>query len=164
MVQASDGKHQYCDNRTIRRMFLVTGATGALGSATLAALRELGAPVRASGPFGDVPVAAVDPAGIGAVAVLALTADGHAGQAYRLSGPEALLPAEQVAILGAALGRDLHWAGWSTEQTPAGLEATMPKPLRGRVPGFFADGLVDEITIHPTVPHLLGRPARTFTQ
>lgn len=114
------------------------------------------------GQFGDVPIAAVDPADIGAVAALALTTDGHAGQAYRLSGPEALLPAEQVAILGAALGRDLSWEGWSDEQARTELEAQMPVEYVDAFFQFFRGGLADETTVQPAVPELLGRPARTF--
>lgn len=114
------------------------------------------------GPFGAVPVAAVDPAYIGAVAALALTTDGHAGQAYRLSGPEALRPAEQVAVLGAALGRDLRWEGWTDAEARTELAAQMPAEYVDAFFSFFVDGTVDETTVQDTVPRLLGRPARSF--
>ena len=114
------------------------------------------------GPFGSVAVAAVDPADVGAVAALALTAPGHAGQAYRLSGPEALRPEEQVAILGRVLDRDLRWEGWSDEQARAELESQMPTPYVDAFFSFFVDGLIDETTVQPTIPQLLGRPARSF--
>jgi uncharacterized protein YbjT (DUF2867 family) len=114
------------------------------------------------GQFGDVPIAAVDPADVGAVAALALTADGHAGRAYRLSGPEALRPADQVAILGAALDRELRWEGWTDDQARAELTAQMPVEYVDALFEFFVDGIVDETTVHPTVPELLGRPARSF--
>ncbi len=61
----------------------------------------------------------VDPADIAAVAATALTQPGHAGQTYRLSGPEALTPAGQVehlaAVLGRPPGRPAGWiaANWS---------------------------------------------------
>jgi uncharacterized protein YbjT (DUF2867 family) len=114
------------------------------------------------GPFGSVAVAAVDPADVGAVAALALTESGHAGQTYRLSGPEALLPEQQVAILGRVLGRDLRWEGWSDEQARTELESQMPAPYVDAFFSFFVDGLIDETTVQPTVPELLGRPARSF--
>jgi uncharacterized protein YbjT (DUF2867 family) len=114
------------------------------------------------GPFGSVPVAMVDPADVGTVAALALTEPGHAGREYRLSGPEALLPEEQVAILGEVLGRDLRWEGWSDEQARTELESQMPKPYVDAFFAFFADGLIDETTVRPTVPELLGRPAGSF--
>jgi uncharacterized protein YbjT (DUF2867 family) len=114
------------------------------------------------GPFGSIPVAAVDPADVGAVAALALTEPGHAGQEYRLSGPESLLPEQQVAILGRVLGRDLRWEGWSDEQARTELERQMPTPYVDAFFSFFVDGLIDETTVQPTVPEVLGRPARSF--
>jgi len=56
-------------------------------------------------PFSGVRVAAIDPHDIAAVAAGALTSAGHEGRTYRLSGPKPLLPAEQVRVLGAVLGR-----------------------------------------------------------
>jgi uncharacterized protein YbjT (DUF2867 family) len=114
------------------------------------------------GAFGPVPIATIDPADVGAVAALALTEPGHAGRTYRLSGPESLLPEQQVAILGGVLGRDLRWDGWSDAQARTELEAQMPKPYVDAFFSFFVGGLVDESTVLPTVPELLGRPARTF--
>ena len=114
------------------------------------------------GPFGSIPVAAVDPADVGAVAALALTEPAHAGQEYRLSGPESLLPEQQVAILGRVLGRDLRWEGWSDEQARTELERQMPTPYVDAFFSFFVDGLIDETTVQPTVPEVLGRPARSF--
>ena len=54
-------------------------------------------------PFANVPIAAIDPADIAAVAATALGSDGHTSRAYELSGPAALLPAEQVGILARPL-------------------------------------------------------------
>ena len=45
---------------------------------------------------------------IAAVAVLALLEDKHIGQIYRLTGPEVLTQAEQVAVLGDAIGKPLR--------------------------------------------------------
>lgn len=102
-------------------------------------------------PFVDVPVAMVDPADVGAVAAAALLDDGHAGQRYRLSGPEALRPPEQVTILGEALDRDLRLAPVADADTD---------PTFGQI---FRGGLADETTVHPTVERILRRPPGTFT-
>jgi uncharacterized protein YbjT (DUF2867 family) len=68
-------------------------------------LRE-GDVVRA--PFAGVPVAAIDPFDIAAVAGVALTSGGHAARAYELSGPVPLLPREHVQILADVLQRPLR--------------------------------------------------------
>ncbi|HZX03435.1 NAD(P)H-binding protein [Kribbella sp.] len=58
-------------------------------------------------PIGPGRAAPVDPADIAAVAAAVLLEDGHS-QAYTVTGPEALTLAEQVAILGTALGRTVE--------------------------------------------------------
>jgi uncharacterized protein YbjT (DUF2867 family) len=113
-------------------------------------------------PFADVPIAMVDPADIAEVAARALTTDGHVGRSYRLSGPESLLPAEQVAILGAAIGRDLRFEALSNEEARAEMTAAMPTEYVDAFFSFFADGTVDESTVWPTVEEVLGRPPRRF--
>jgi uncharacterized protein YbjT (DUF2867 family) len=74
-------------------MILVTGASGNIGDEVRAA-------------FPDVAAAVVDPADIAAVAAAVLADGGHDGGALRLTGPEALRPAERVRILGEVLGRE----------------------------------------------------------
>jgi uncharacterized protein YbjT (DUF2867 family) len=115
-------------------------------------------------PFADVPIAVIDPADIAAVAAAALTTDRHEGQAYRVSGPQSLLPAEQVAILGAALGRDLRFEAQSNEEARAEMSASMPAEYVEAFFSFFVDGTIDESTVLPTVEEVLGRPPGTFEQ
>ncbi|MFC6157730.1 NAD(P)H-binding protein [Kribbella jiaozuonensis] len=67
--------------------------------------------IRAGGyvldPIGPGRSAPIDPADIAAVAATVLTEDGHEKQEYTLTGPEAFTLAEQVSILGDAIGRSL---------------------------------------------------------
>jgi uncharacterized protein YbjT (DUF2867 family) len=65
-------------------------------------------------PFAAVRAAVIDPADIAAVAAAALTGPGHAGRVYRLSGPQALAPADRVQILGRVLGRELRFGRRAT--------------------------------------------------
>lgn len=113
-------------------------------------------------PFADVAVAAIDPYDIGAVAVCALTGSGHEGRSYRLSGPEPLLPAQQVDILGAALGRDLRFAGQPDEEARTEMLASMPPEYVDAFFAFFADGDYDDSRVYPTVADVTGRAPRTF--
>jgi uncharacterized protein YbjT (DUF2867 family) len=124
-------------------------------------LRE-GDVVRA--PFADVPVATIDPLDIAAVAAEALRHTGHAGRTYTVSGPEALRPADRVAVLGRVLGRDLRLAGLSNEDAHRELRATMPPRYADAIYSFFAEGTLDESVVHPTVEQVTGRPPRTFEQ
>ncbi len=98
-------------------------------------------------PFADVPVAMVDPADVGAVAVVALTERGHLGAVHRLSGPEALAPPEQVRLLGDAVGRELAFEEQPDDEAgAAGVDIFRHHPEL-------------ESEVQHTVPRLLGRPA-----
>lgn len=115
-------------------------------------------------PFGQVPVAAVDPHDIAAVAAEALLSGGHDGCVYPLTGPEALLPAGRVRILGDVLGRELRFAESDdearTEMTAAGLPAEYVDAFFR----LFSDGTLDESPALPTIAEVTGRPPRTFRQ
>jgi uncharacterized protein YbjT (DUF2867 family) len=58
-------------------------------------------------PIGPGRSAPIDPIDIAAVAAHVLTEDGHEGKAYVLTGDQLWTVAEQVRILGTAIGRDL---------------------------------------------------------
>ncbi len=112
--------------------------------------------------FPHVAIATIDPADIAAVAVEALTSDTHAGASYRLSGPEALRPADRVAALGRVLGRELRFEGLSDDQAYAEMSAAMPQQYVDAFFSFFVDGTIDETTVYPTVDEILGRAPRSF--
>ncbi|MGW4770116.1 NmrA family NAD(P)-binding protein [Nocardia sp. NPDC004278] len=114
--------------------------------------------------FPDVPVAAIDPADIAAVAAVALTGGELAGRILELTGARALVPADQVAVLAQVLDRPLVCTGLTNEQTRAELEATMPQKYVDAFWSFFVDGTLNESQIHPTVREVTGREPRTFEQ
>jgi uncharacterized protein YbjT (DUF2867 family) len=115
-------------------------------------------------PFADVAVAVVDPADIGAVAATALLGDGHEGRVHVLSGPQALRPADRVAILGAALRRDLRLEALSDDEARTQMSAQMPSEYVDAFFEFYVDGSLDESQVQPTVGEVLGREPRTFEQ
>jgi uncharacterized protein YbjT (DUF2867 family) len=114
--------------------------------------------------FPDVPIASIDPRDVAAISAAALTTGDHDGQAYRLSGPESLLPAERLAILARALGRDLRFEGQSDEEARAEMSENMPTEYVDAFFRFFRDGEVDESTVLPTVNEVLGREPRSFEE
>lgn len=114
--------------------------------------------------FADVPIAAIDPLDIAAVAAVALTAAGHDSATYRLSGPEPILPADRVRILAQVLGRRLRLVALSNAEARLQMSRTLPPDYVDAFFSFFADGTYDDSVVYPTVPQLLGRPARSFEQ
>ncbi|MEU4330121.1 NAD(P)H-binding protein [Nonomuraea dietziae] len=114
--------------------------------------------------FGDVPIASIDPADIAAVTAKALLEPGHEGRAYSLTGPEALLPADRLRILGRALGRRLRFQALTEEEAWAQMSATTPTEYVKAFFSFYRDRTIDETTLHPTVEQVTGRPPRTFDQ
>jgi len=58
-------------------------------------------------PTGDGVLAVIDPEDIARVAVAVLTEDGHVGNGYLLTGPEALTSREQVEIIAEVSGRSI---------------------------------------------------------
>jgi uncharacterized protein YbjT (DUF2867 family) len=115
-------------------------------------------------PFADVAISTIDPADIGEVAARALVGDELEGESLRLSGPRALRPADQVRILGAALGRELRFEAQSNDEARAEMSAAMPADYVDASFSFFVDGTVDETTVLPTVREVLCREPRSFEQ
>ena len=111
--------------------------------------------------FPDVPVSTIHPRDIGDVSVRALQG-GHDGHVLRLTGPVALTPVEQVAILADALGRPLTAYPMSRAETHDALFASMPEPYARAVEGFFGDRTIDETTVNGTVAEVTGHQPRTL--
>jgi uncharacterized protein YbjT (DUF2867 family) len=88
----------------------------------------------------------------------------HDGRAYRLSGPESLLPSDQVRILAEVLGRDLRFEGQSDDEARSELSERMPAEYVDAFFRFFVDGDLDESQVLPTVEEITGRKPRTYEQ
>jgi len=115
-------------------------------------------------PAGRGAMAPIDPRDIAEVAVKALTTPGHEGQAYLLTGSEMLTPAEQLAIIGAAIGKPLRFVDVPVDAAREGMKkAGMDEALIQALTEVFTtlrEGRGKEMT--PTVEELLGRKPRTF--
>ncbi|MGZ2355364.1 NAD(P)H-binding protein [Streptomyces sp. 372A] len=116
-------------------------------------------------PYGSSANACVDPGDVAEVAALALTGQDrdHVGRAYTLTGPQALSAAEQTTQLADLLGLPLRFEELSPQQARTALE--------NRYPSDIASALLESARrqhsgskagVDPTLPGLLGRPARTF--
>lgn len=101
-----------------------------------------------------------------AVAVKALTEDGHAGKAYTLTGPEALTNSDVAQIFSAELGRQITFVNLAPEQLKQSL-------LVAGVPEWSANALLDlqrlyregkAATVTGDVERILGRKPLDFAQ
>jgi uncharacterized protein YbjT (DUF2867 family) len=115
-------------------------------------------------PFADVPVAAIDPYDIAAVAGEALLSGGHDGRVYALTGPQSLRPADRVQVLGSVLGRELRFIAQTDAEARTEMSAAMPGQYVDAFFRFFADGMLDESSVLPTVAEVTGRTPGTFQQ
>ncbi len=115
-------------------------------------------------PAGAGRAAFVDVRDLGEVAARAFTEEGHAGQAYVLTGPEALSFVQVAELLSAALGRPIRYAR-------PGVLRYLGRLRRRGLP--FAQRLVQTVLhvglrfgqgegLDPTLARLLGRPPRTL--
>jgi len=114
-------------------------------------------------PWPAVAIASIDPADIAAVAAVALTEPGYEGTALPLSGPQAVTPADQVAVLADALGRPLRYEPLADDDARARMAADgTPAPFIDAFFRFFSDGEFDDAPVVDTVRALTGREPRTF--
>jgi uncharacterized protein YbjT (DUF2867 family) len=119
---------------------------------------------RIRAPFANVAVATIDPADVGAVAARALVSADLEGRSLRLSGPNALRPADRVRTLGTALGRDLQFEAVPDDVARKEMTESMPVEYVDAFFSFFTDGTIDETTVQPTVREVLGREPRSFAE
>lgn len=101
-------------------------------------------------PVGDARASFIDVRDIAAVAARALTEEGHEGQTYTLTGPEALSYYEVAEKLSEAAGRTITYVPVSPEQFRAGaLGAGLPEWLVSaleRLNEMFVSGRTAEVT------------------
>ncbi|MFF2552403.1 NmrA family transcriptional regulator [Nocardia sp. NPDC058058] len=115
-------------------------------------------------PSGDVPEPFVDTDDIADVAVAALTADGHTGQVYELTGPRSLTFAEATAEIAAATGREIAFIPLSRTEFVASLTSYgVPADVVSLLDYLFGtvlDGRNEQTT--DGVFRALGRAPRDF--
>ena len=115
-------------------------------------------------PCGEARIAHIDARDIARVAALALTAPGHEGKAYELSGPEALTYAEAVAILSDAAAKKITYVSISEEEfRQASLNAGLPEALVEQLADLYAYYLAGGAAqVTTAVRDATGRDPTTF--
>jgi uncharacterized protein YbjT (DUF2867 family) len=109
-------------------------------------------------------IAMVDARDVAAVAVVALTTDGHAGQTYTITGPEALSFHQVAQKLAAATGKQVTYQDIS-------LAAMRQHLVEAGIPAWLIDVRMEfstllrenhAVTVTDTVEVVTGKPPRTF--
>jgi uncharacterized protein YbjT (DUF2867 family) len=116
-------------------------------------------------PYLDAPTAPTDERDLAAVAVRALSEDGHGGAEYVVTGPQSLTQAEQVHTIGRAIGRSLRVEEMSPDEARSEL-----LPVLGSL--TFVNMLLNAwgaargqpAFVTSTFAELTGAPPRTFLQ
>jgi uncharacterized protein YbjT (DUF2867 family) len=114
-------------------------------------------------PYGAAARSLIHESDIAAVAVRALTGEGHGGAKHVLTGPELLTQAEQVHTIGDVIRRPARWEDVPPEAVRDGLAAAFGD-------ASFADHALDVWArfveqpelVTSTVERVTGSPARTF--
>jgi uncharacterized protein YbjT (DUF2867 family) len=117
---------------------------------------------------GEARISMVDTRDVAAVAAVVLTEPGHAGQAYDVTGPEALSYTDVAAALTRSLGREVRYVDApddAVRQALAGygLDPWFVEALIGLYQDYrrsSVDGYAAEVT--DTVQRLTGRAPRTL--
>ncbi|MBB1157234.1 NAD(P)H-binding protein [Amycolatopsis dendrobii] len=135
---------------------------GGFTTNTFAWISTIRAQRKVFSPFGDIALPAVDPLDIAEAAAAALTGDGHAGQTYVLTGPEATSPRQRTEILGAALGEPLEFVELGRAQAREQMVQQMPEPVADGTLDILGKPLAEEIRSSLDVEKVLGRPATSF--
>jgi uncharacterized protein YbjT (DUF2867 family) len=115
-------------------------------------------------PFGAGRAAIIDPGDISECAVRCMLDSGHTRRTYDLTGPQALSNAEQVEIIGHAIGRDLTYVDVPPEAAKKAMaDRGMFPDAADAVLGTLAAANADfASTVTGDVESITGRPATTF--
>jgi len=116
-------------------------------------------------PYVDAPTAPTDERDLAAIAVRALSEDGHAGAEYIVTGPQSLTQAEQVQTIGRAIGRALRVEEISPDEARSELLPFLGSPaVVNMLLGAWAAAIGQPAFVTSTFAELTGAPPRTFLQ
>jgi uncharacterized protein YbjT (DUF2867 family) len=125
-------------------------------------------PIKTAGtvyaPYGDSAQAPIHEADVAAVAAVALTGSGHAGKLYPMTGPQAITRRQQLATIGAAIGRNLTYVEIEPEQFAEQMAAYMAPDIIKMLLDYWSDTVAQPDEVLTTVQDVTGRPARSLAQ
>jgi uncharacterized protein YbjT (DUF2867 family) len=121
-----------------------------------------GQPVR--WPYAAAETAPVDDRDVAAVVARVLCDDGHVGGDYVLTGPQSLTQADQVRIIGEAIGREAAFEELSPEEFRAETAGSWPPPVVEMLLTAWAATIGQPAYVTNAIADVLERPANTLHQ
>ena len=115
-------------------------------------------------PYGAAETAPIDERDIASVVARALYEDGHAGGDYVLTGSESLSQAEQVSIIGEAIGRRIQFEELSPEDFRRETAGSWPRPVVDMLLAAWGATIGRPAFVTSTVSDVVGSAPRTFRQ
>jgi uncharacterized protein YbjT (DUF2867 family) len=117
-------------------------------------------------PMEDARIASIDVGDIAEIAAIALTAQGHEGKIYPLTGPDSLSMAEVAEKLSAATGKTIRYVNISPEDaTKNRLAAGMPPYTAEALDELFAERRKGkEAQVSPVFESIVGRRPTSFDE
>jgi uncharacterized protein YbjT (DUF2867 family) len=116
-------------------------------------------------PYAGAARSLVHEADIAAVAFRALTQEGHGGRSYVLTGPEVITQADQVRVIGEAVGRPLRFEEQPRQEAREQMIAAWGDPaVVDASLDYWASIVTEPEPVSTDVEEVTGRPARTFRQ
>ena len=116
-------------------------------------------------PYLDAPTAPTDERDLAAVAVCTLCEDGHAGAEYVVTGPQSLTQAEQVQIIGRAIGRSLRVEQMSPDEARSELLPVLGSPtFVNMLLNAWRAAIGQPAFVTSTFAELTEAPPRTFLE
>jgi uncharacterized protein YbjT (DUF2867 family) len=116
-------------------------------------------------PYLDAPTAPTDERDVAAVAICALCEDRHAGAEYVVTGPQSLTQAEQVHIIGRAIGRSLRVEQMSPDEARSELLPVLGSlTFVNMLLNAWAAAVGQPAFVTSTFPELTGAAPRSFLE
>lgn len=110
------------------------------------------------GPYADAAGSPIHPADFAAIAVAALTRNGHSGRRYHVTGPESLTHREQIELIGRVHGRQLRYEEIDVATARKTIAAHAPADL---LLDTWAAHLNQPAPITDTIQRVTGRTPRS---
>jgi uncharacterized protein YbjT (DUF2867 family) len=120
-----------------------------------------GAPIRA--PYLASAQAPVHEYDVAEAAAETLLSDDYIGETIPITGPQALTRAEQVAAIGAAIGREIPLVEITPDEFRAEAGQFIPEPIMKMLLDYWSDTLTTPDQARPAT-RVTGRPGRTLAE